>query len=466
MERIGYVARVAGVVVDVEFPSGDLPGIRNALRIEMTDSASLVVEVQEHINPFTVRGIAMSSTSGLQRGLRTVDTGRPIRVPVGAATLGRMFNVLGHAVDGGPQPTDAKMRPIHNEAPQLQDQRVASDVFATGIKAIDLLTPYPRGGKIGLLGGAGVGKTMLIIELIRHTIRKHSGIAVFAGVGERNREGNELWLEMQRSGVLDNTILVFGSMNEPPGARLRTPLTALTMAEYFREQERRQILLFMDNVFRYIQAGAEVSALLGRLPSAVGYQPTLISEMGELQERITTTSRGSITSVQAVYVPADDLTDPAVVASFAHLDAITVLSRRQVSQGFYPAIDPLQSSSKMLAPVIVGEEHYSVAQQVRALLARYEELQDIIAILGIEELSEDDRLAVNRARKLQRFLTQPLFVAEPFTGLSGRFVSVDETLGGASDILTGRYDDVPEQALYMVGAAEEALEKAGHVGER
>ena len=466
MERVGFVARVAGVVVDVEFPSGDLPGIRNALRIEQIDDSSLVMEVQEHINPFTIRGIAMSSTSGLQRGLRTVDTGGPIRVPVGPATLGRMFNVLGWAIDGQPQVEGVELRPIHNEAPQLQEQRVATEVFATGIKAIDLLTPYPRGGKIGLLGGAGVGKTMLIIELIRHTIRQHSGIAVFAGVGERNREGNELWLEMQRSGVLDHTILVFGSMNEPPGARLRTPLTALTMAEHFREQERRDVLLFMDNVFRYIQAGAEVSALLGRLPSAVGYQPTLVSEMGELQERITTTSRGSITSVQAVYVPADDLTDPAVVAVFAHLDAITVLSRRHVSQGFYPAIDPLQSSSKMLTPIVVGEEHYSIAQRVRALLARYEELHDIIAILGIEELSDDDRLAVNRARRLQRFLTQPLFVAEPFTGLSGRFVPVAETLRGSRDILDGRYDSVPEQALYMVGTADEALERASHVVEK
>ena len=465
MERVGLVARVAGVVVDAEFPSGDLPGIRNALRIEQDNGSSLIVEVQEHINPFTVRGIAMTSTSGLRRGLQVVDTGSPIRVPVGPATLGRMFNVLGQPIDGGPILEKAELHPIHADAPALQQQQVATAVFITGIKAIDLLTPYPRGGKIGLFGGAGVGKTILLLELIRHTIREHAGIALFAGVGERNREGNELWLEMQRSGVLDSTILVFGSMNEPPGARLRTPLTALTIAEYFREHERRQILLFIDNIFRYIQAGAEVSALLGRLPSAVGYQPTLVSEMGELQERITTTSRGSITSVQAIYVPADDLTDPAVVAAFAHLDATTVLSRRQVSQGFYPAVDPLQSNSKLLTPNVVGEEHYAIAQGVRALLARYEELQDIIAILGIEELSDEDRLAVNRARKLQRFLTQPFFVAEPFTGLAGRFVPLAQTLRGFRETLEGRYDDWPEQAFYMVGTIDEAVGKASRVVE-
>ncbi len=460
MERTGFVARVAGVVVDAEFPSGELPSILNALRVERDDGSLLIVEVQEHINPFTVRGIAMSNTSGLRRGLRVVDTGSPIRVPVGQATVGRMFNILGQPIDGGPPVVDTELRPIHTEAPPLQQQQLSTEIFVTGIKAIDLLMPYPRGGKIGLFGGAGVGKTMLIIELIRHTIREHKGIAMFAGVGERNREGNELWLEIKRSGVLDSTILVFGSMNEPPGARLRTPLTALTMAEHFREQERRQVLLFIDNIFRYIQAGAEVSALLGRLPSAVGYQPTLISEMGELQERITTTTRGSITSVQAIYVPADDLTDPAVVAAFAHLDASTVLSRRQVSQGFYPAIDPLQSFSKLLAPNIVGEEHYTIAQEVRALLARYEELRDVIAILGIEELGEEDRIAVNRARKLQRFLTQPFFVAEPFTGLPGRFVPLTQTLRGFREILEGRYDDLPEQAFYMVGTIDEAVGKA------
>ncbi len=463
MERTGFVVRVAGVVVDAEFPSGDLPGIHNALRIEQDHGPALIVEVQEHISPFTVRGVAMSNTSGLQRGLPVVDTGSPIRVPVGPATLGRMFNVLGQPIDGGPEIVGVERYPIHTDPPTLLEQRLASDAFVTGIKAIDLLTPYPRGGKIGLFGGAGVGKTMLVIELIRHTVREHSGIALFAGVGERNREGNELWLEMRRSGVMDNTILVFASMNEPPGARLRIALTALTMAEYFRDRERRQVLLFMDNTFRYIQAGAEVSALLGRLPSAVGYQSTLSSEMGKLQERIATTSRGSITSVQAIYVPADDLTDPAVVAVFAHLDATTVLSRRLVSQGFYPAIDPLQSNSKLLTPTAVSEEHYSLAQQVRALLSRYEELRDIIAILGIEELSEEDRVAVQRARKLQRFLTQPLFVAEPFTGLTGRFVPLDQTLRGFREILEGRHDDLPEQAFYMVGTIAEVVGKASRL---
>jgi F-type H+-transporting ATPase subunit beta len=454
------VARVAGVVVDAEFPSGNLPGIHNALRIDRGRGPALIVEVEEHISPFTVRGIAMSSTSGLQRGLPVVDTGTPIRVPVGAPTLGRIFNVLGRPIDGGPEVVGTELHPIHTDPPALQEQRLASEVLVTGIKAIDLLIPYPRGGKIGLFGGAGVGKTMLVIELIRQTIREHKGIALFAGVGERNREGNELWLEMKHSGVLDSTILVFGSMNEPPGARLRIPLTALTMAEYFRERERRQVLLFMDNTYRYIQAGAEVSALLGRLPSAVGYQPTLSSEMGELQERIATTSRGSITSVQAIYVPADDLTDPAVVATFTHLDATTVLSRRQVSQGFYPAIDPLQSNSKLLTPTAVGDEHYQIAQRVRALLARYEELRDIIAILGIEELNEEDRVAVQRARKLQRFLTQPLFVAERFTGLPGRVVPLEQTLRGCREILEGRHDLLPEQAFYMAGTIAEVEGKA------
>ena len=461
MERTGFVARVAGVVVDAEFPSGDLPGIHNALRIDQDHGAPLIVEVQEHVSPFTVRGIAMSSTSGLQRGLPVIDTGLPIQVPVGPATLGRMFNVLGQPIDGGPAVEASEVQSIHAASPALQEQRLAGEMFVTGIKALDLLTPYPRGGKVGLFGGAGVGKTMLVIELIRQTVRKHSGIALFAGVGERNREGNELWLEMQRSGVLDSTILVFGSMNEPPGARLRIALTALTMAEYFREREGREVLLFMDNTFRYIQAGAEVSALLGRLPSAVGYQPTLHSEMGELQERITTTGRGSITSVQAIYVPADDLNDPAVVAAFAHLDATTVLSRRKVSQGFYPAVDPLQSRSKLLTPSAVGHEHYNIAEQVRALLSRYEELRDIIAILGIEELSEEDRVAVQRARKLQRFLTQPLFVAERFTGLQGRFVPLEETLRGFREILEGAHDDLPEQAFYMAGTISEVRKGIG-----
>jgi F-type H+-transporting ATPase subunit beta len=371
-----------------------------------------------------------------------------------------MFNVLGQAIDGGPQLENVPRQPIHVASPSLEEQRVVAEPFVTGMKVIDLMTPYPQGGKVGLFGGAGVGKTMLIIELIRHTISEHSGIALFAGVGERSREGNDMWLQMQESGVLGNTILVFGQMNEPPGARLRVPLSALTMAEYFRDQEHRQVLLFMDNVFRYIQAGSEVSALLGRLPSAVGYQPTLDSEMGRLQERITTTSAGSVTSIQAVYVPADDPTDPAVVATFAHLDATIFLSRRLSSVAFYPAIDPLESNSSLLTPSSVGQEHYRVATGVRALLARYQELQDVIAILGMEELSEQDRLIVGRARRAQRFLTQPFFSTEQFTGLQGRYVSLEETLRGFREILDGRHDDVPEQAFYMVGPIDEALTKA------
>ena len=457
---------MAGVVVDAEFASGDLPSIHNALVVQHDDGPDLLIEVQEHINPHTVRGVAMDSTSGLRRGLLVQDTGHPIRVPVGRATLGRMFDVLGQPIDGRPAPEGTERRPIHATSPPLREQRVAVEPFIIGVKAIDLLTPYPRGGKIGLFGGAGVGKTLLMIELMRHTIREHRGIALFAGVGERSREGNDLWREMQRSGVLESTVLVFGQMKEPPGARLRVALTALTMAEYFRDRERREVLLFIDNIFRYIQAGAEVSALLGRLPSAVGYQPTLDSEMGELQERITTTSRGSVTSIQAVYVPADDLTDPAVVATFAHLDAATILSRHQASQGLYPAIDPLESSSSLLTPEGVGEEHFNIASEVRSLLARYQELQDVIAILGMEELSEEDRVAVNRARRLQRFLTQPFFVSEPFTGMPGRYVPLPETLRGFREILEGRHDDLPEQAFYMIGPIDEAVEKAKELAER
>jgi F-type H+-transporting ATPase subunit beta len=464
VERTGIVVRVAGVVVDAEFPSGDLPSINNALLIRSDEGSDLVAEVQEHVNPRTVRAVAMRSTAGLRRGLDVIDTGSPIRVPVGRAILGRMFNVLGQPIDEQPPPEAEEWRPIHVASPPLRDQRVVRRPFVTGVKAIDLLTPYPRGGKIGLFGGAGVGKTMLMIELMRHTIREHSGIVLFAGVGERSREGNELWLEMQHSGVLDHTVLVFGQMNEPPGARLRVPLTALTMAEYFRESERQQVLLFVDNIFRYIQAGAEVSALLGRLPSAVGYQPTLASEMGKLQERITTTSGESTTSIQAIYVPADDLTDPAVVATFAHLDAATVLTRRQVSLGLYPAINPLVSSSTLLTPATVGMEHFAIANEVRALLARYQELQDVIAILGVEELSEADRIAVNRARRLQRFLTQPFFVSEPFTGMPGRYVPLEETLRGFREIVEGRHDGLPEQAFYMVGTIDEAVEKARQMG--
>jgi F-type H+-transporting ATPase subunit beta len=446
--------------VDAEFPSGDLPSIHNALVVEREPQQPLVVEVQEHLDPHTVRTIAMGGTSGLRRGLLTRDTGHPIRVPVGPQTLGRMFNVLGHPIDGGRQPRAARLHAIHAEPPPMHEQRVAEVPFTTGIKAIDLLTPYPRGGKIGLFGGAGVGKTLLMIELMRHTIREHRGIALFAGVGERSREGNDLWRELQRSGVLQSTILAFGQMKEPPGARLRVPLTALTMAEYFRDQERRQVLIFVDNIFRYVQAGAEVSALLGRLPSTVGYQPTLDTEMGELQERITTTSSGSITSVQAVYVPADDMTDPAVVATFAHLDATTILTRRQASRGFYPAVDPLDSSSSLLTEEGVGQEHLETANDVRTTLARYEELRDVIAILGVEELNEEDRVTVERARRIQRFLTQPFFVSEPFTGMAGRTVPVDETLRGFREILAGRHDALPEQAFYMVGTIDEAVERA------
>jgi F-type H+-transporting ATPase subunit beta len=462
--RSGTVTRVAGVVVDAEFASGDLPAIHNALAIQRDNGEELIVEVQEHINPRMVRTVAMGGTAGLRRGLSVADTGRPILVPTGRQTLGRMFNVLGQPIDGQPALEDATRHPIHAESPPLREQREVREPFVTGIKIIDLLIPYPRGGKIGLFGGAGVGKTLLMIELMRHTIREHRGIALFAGVGERSREGNDLWRDMQRSGVLESSVLVYGQMKEPPGARLRVPLTALTMAEYFRDRERRQVLLFIDNIFRYIQAGAEVSALLGRLPSTVGYQPTLDSEMGELQERITTTSLGSVTSVQAVYVPADDLTDPAVVATFAHLDASTILSRRQASQGLYPAIDPLESGSSLLTADVVGEEHFDIATEVRALLTRYQELQDVIAILGMEELSEEDQLAVQRARRLQRFLTQPFFVSEPFTGQPGRYVRLEETLRGFREILEGRYDDLPERAFYMVGTIDEAAQRAGELG--
>ena len=456
----GTITRVRGVVVDVAFRHGNLPSINNALFLETENTGKLVLEVQEHLDANTVRTIAMGPTTGLRRGLIVDDSEQPIRVPVGSQTLGRLFNVLGEPIDGGEPLSEVSHHPIHKKAPPLRQQRLVNKPYITGIKAIDLLTPYPQGGKIGLFGGAGVGKTLLMIELMRHTIQEHAGIVLFSGVGERIREGNELWLEMQESGVIEDTILVFGQMNEPPGARLRVPLTALTMAEYFRDYEHRPVLLFIDNIFRYIQAGQEVSALLGRLPSAVGYQPTLDSEMGELQERITTTSRGSITSVQAVYVPADDLTDPAIVATFAHLDSSTVLSRRQASQGFYPAIDPLQSKSSLLAPQAVGWEHYRIASEVRSLLARYEQLQDVIAILGMEELSPEDRQAVLRARRIQRFLTQPFFVSEPFTDIPGKYVSLDQTLRGFRQILSGRYDHIPEQAFYMTGTIEDVLDKA------
>lgn len=460
MDRTGYLEKVMGVVIDVEFPGGDLPGIHNALEISSLDNTKLTFEVQEHINANTVRAIAMGSTSGLRRGLKVVDTGSPITVPVGSQTLGRLFDVLGEPIDGLPPIESESFRPIHVESPSLSSQKIVNEPFISGIKVIDLLMPFPEGGKIGLFGGAGVGKTVLMIELMRNTIREHSGLVLFAGVGERSREGNELWLDMKNSGVLENAILVFGQMNEPPGARLRVPLSALTMAEYFRDHENKSVLVFIDNIFRYIQAGSEVSALLGRLPSAVGYQPTLESEMGELQERITTTSNGSVTSIQAIYVPADDMTDPAVTATFAHLDASCVLSRRLAGLGFYPAIDPLQSNSSLLTPRAVGQKHFSIANRTRSTLARYEELQDVISILGIDELSEEDQIIVGRARRIQRFLTQPFFVSENYTGLSGKFVNLEDTLSGFEQILNGQLDEIPEQAFYMTGTIDDVLEKA------
>lgn len=450
-----------GVVVDAQFAGGDLPGINSALLVQRENHPDLVLEVQEHEDARTVRCIAMASTSGLRRGLPVIDTEAPLQVPVGDATLGRLFNVLGEPIDRqGPLPEDVQRRPIHMESPPLHRQQLSTATLETGLKVVDLLTPYGEGSKIGLFGGAGVGKTTLVIELIRHSTEDQSNVALFAGVGERTREGNDLWQSMAESGVLDNTVLVFGQMNEPPGARLRTPLTALTMAQYFRDEAQKSVLLFIDNVYRYVQAGAEVSALLGRLPSAVGYQPTLATEMGRLQERITTTASGAITSVQAIYVPADDITDPGVVAAFSHLDAITVLTRRLSSQGFYPAVDPLESSSKMLEARYVGERHVRIASEVKSVLAQYEALQDIISILGTEELSEEDQLVVHRARRLQRFLTQPFYSTEQFTGIPGTFVPLEETLRGFEEILAGAHDNLPEQAFYMVGTIDDAVRKA------
>lgn len=458
--NLGNVVRVIGVVVDVEFPTGDLPSIHNALLIRRKHGDHLILEIQEHVGTKVVRAVAMGSTAGLSRGLQVEDLNAPIKVPVGPATLGRMFNVIGKPIDGKPALESRSLKQIHSKPPSMSEQRVTTEQLETGIKAIDLLTPYPKGGKIGLFGGAGVGKTILMMELMHNTIKQHSGIVVFAGVGERSREGNDLWLELNTSGLIDSTVLAFGQMNEPPGARLRIPYTALTMAEYFRDKEQRPVLVFIDNIYRFIQAGMEVSALLGRLPSEMGYQSTLDSEMGTMQERISSTSLGSVTSVQAVYVPADDITDPAVTATFSHLDANTVLSRRLVSLGIYPAIDPLQSSSTLLSPLVVGEEHYQVAMQVKATIARYEEMQDLIAILGMEELSASDQQTVIRARRLQRFMTQPFFTAEPYTSNPGKFVSLAENIRGFREILAGNYDEVPEQAFYMVGTLDEALEKA------
>ena len=457
-KHIGTVAQVIGPVVDVHFESGGLPPILNALTVQ-NGGRTLTLEVSQHIGDNTVRCIAMSSTDGLQRGVSVTDMGHPISVPVGKETLGRIFNVLGEPVDELAAPAHCERLPIHRSAPAYDELSTSTEILETGIKVIDLICPYAKGGKIGLFGGAGVGKTVLIMELIHNIAKEHGGISVFTGVGERTREGNDLYNEMKESGVLNKTALVYGQMNEPPGARMRVALSGLTMAEYFRDEERQDVLLFIDNIFRFTQAGSEVSALLGRMPSAVGYQPTLANEMGALQERITSTNRGSITSVQAVYVPADDLTDPAPATTFAHLDATTVLSRAISSQGIYPAVDPLESTSRILSADAVGEEHYHVAREVQRVLQRYQELMDIIAIMGMDELSEEDRLTVSRARKIQRFLSQPLFVSEKFTGFPGTYVPLAETIRGFREILEGKHDDLPESAFLYVGTIDEAVAK-------
>jgi F-type H+-transporting ATPase subunit beta len=460
----GIVKQVIGPVVDLEFPGEHLPQIYNAIHIKRDDSPTLVLEVQQHLGENMVRCVAMDSTDGLTRGTEATDTGKPITVPVGPEVLGRLINVVGRPIDElGPLKTKHDL-PIHHDAPDYEDLSTETELLETGIKVVDLLEPYSKGGKTGLFGGAGVGKTVLIQELIRNIAIEHGGISVFAGVGERTREGNDLWIEMKDSGVIDKTALIFGQMNEPPGARQRVGLTALTVAEYFRDVEERDVLLFIDNIFRFTQAGSEVSALLGRMPSAVGYQPTLATEMGELQERISSTKNGSITSVQAIYVPADDLTDPAPVTAFAHLDATTVLSRQIAAMSIYPAVDPLESTSRILDPRIVGNEHYAVAKRVQEILQKYKDLQDIIAILGMDELSDEDKVTVARARRIQRFLSQPFFVAEQFTGFSGKYVALEDTIRGFKGITEGEYDDLPEQAFWMVGTIEEAAEKAKKMG--
>ena len=460
MANVGKIVSIVGVVLDVKFDNeNSLPNLLNALVIKLGDK-EIVAEVAQHIGDDTVRCISMSATDGLVRGMEAVDTGRPISVPVGDATLGRIFNVLGEPVDEAPAPKNAPELPIHRQAPAYNEIGGTAEILETGIKVVDLLAPYLKGGKIGLFGGAGVGKTVLIQELINNIAKQHGGISVFAGVGERTREGNDLYHEMKESGVLNKTALVFGQMNEPPGARMRVALSGLTMAEYFRDEQQQDVLLFVDNIFRFTQAGSEVSALLGRMPSAVGYQPTLATEMGNLQERITSTKRGSITSVQAVYVPADDLTDPAPATTFTHLDAKTVLSRQIASLGIFPAVDPLESTSRVLDPKIVGDEHYEVARGVQSILQRYKELQDIIAILGMDELSDEDKLIVARARKIQRFLSQPFTVAEQFTGFQGKYVPVKETIRGFKEILEGKHDDLPESAFLFVGSIDEAVAKA------
>ncbi|WP_101772512.1 F0F1 ATP synthase subunit beta [Peptostreptococcus faecalis] len=460
MANVGKIVQVVGAVLDVRFDSeNDLPNLLNALKIKDKDR-TIIAEVSQHIGNDTVRCIAMSATEGLVRGMEAIDTGAPISVPVGENTLGRVFNVLGEPIDLEPAPEGVEYYPIHRDAPEYDELETKAEILETGIKVVDLLAPYLKGGKIGLFGGAGVGKTVLIQELINNIAREHGGISVFSGVGERTREGNDLYGEMAESGVLKKTAMVFGQMNEPPGARMRVALTGLTMAEYFRDKEHQDVLLFIDNIFRFTQAGSEVSALLGRMPSAVGYQPTLATEMGALQERITSTKDGSITSVQAVYVPADDLTDPAPATTFAHLDAKTVLSRQISSLGIYPAVDPLESSSRVLDPRIVGKEHYDIARQVQSILQRYKELQDIIAILGMDELSDEDKIIVSRARKIQRFLSQPFTVAEQFTGIKGAYVPVKESIRGFKEILEGKHDDLPESAFLFVGTIEEAIRKA------
>ena len=455
----GTVVQVIGPVLDIKFPDGQLPSLLNAIRVENGDK-SLIVEVSQHIGDNVVRCIAMSSTDGLVRGAKAVDTGGPISVPVGRECLGRIFNLLGEPVDNLPAPETAERWPIHRDPPSYEEQQNTTEILETGIKVVDLICPYAKGGKIGLFGGAGVGKTVLIMELINNVAKQHGGLSVFTGVGERTREGNDLYNEMKESGVINKTALVYGQMNEPPGARMRVGLSGLTMAEYFRDKEHQDVLLFIDNIFRFTQAGSEVSALLGRMPSAVGYQPTLATEMGALQERITSTKEGSITSVQAVYVPADDLTDPAPATTFAHLDATTVLSRAISSLGIYPAVDPLDSSSRILSPDVVGQEHYEVARGVQQVLQRYKELQDIIAIMGMDELSEEDKITVNRARKIQRFLSQPFTVAEQFTGMEGRYVPLKETVRGFKEILEGKHDDLPESAFLFKGTIDEVVAAA------
>ncbi|MFQ5602150.1 MAG: F0F1 ATP synthase subunit beta [bacterium] len=456
----GRIAQIIGAVIDVQFEDGELPELLTALEIDRDGVGKLVLEVQQHLGEQTARCVAMDSTDGLVRGMAVKNTGKPISVPVGPGTLGRLLNVTGDAIDQLGDVDAKTYYPIHRDPPKFENLDTRSEMFETGIKVIDLLEPYSRGGKTGLFGGAGVGKTVLIMELIRNIATEHGGYSVFGGVGERTREGNDLWLEMKQSGVLEKTSLVFGQMNELPGARQRVGLTALTVAEYFRDEEGKDVLLFIDNIFRFTQAGSEVSALLGRMPSAVGYQPTLSTEMGQLQERITSTNKGSITSVQAIYVPADDLTDPAPATTFAHLDATTVLSRQISELGIYPAVDPLDSTSRILDPRIVGQEHYQVARAVQRILQKYKDLQDIIAILGMEELSDEDKIVVNRARRIQRFLSQPFFVAEEFTGTPGKYVPLEETVRSFKGIVEGEYDHLPEQAFYMVGTIDEAIANA------